>query len=362
MGSLTMMMMISNYSPVLNNWKAFGVTEGTVLTPTAGATSGNDLLSFQSKAGLTLDLGLGSDVLRLSKVINSAIDLGGGQDVVTAVNSHFNTISGGLGDDIFTLSGSYNVLEGGVHGTAGSNELRDFTFGLLPGDRNVEFTGDVTVAPVYLGDNDKMTVTGNYNLLSGQGGDDKLVATGHDNVLIGGFGSDYLTAYGNHNFLASGNLAGFDANNALVRDYLTVRGNDNVVLADSGDSIWVTGGNNMVQLTESSLLKGTLYARELVGGPGNFLLLNDAHTDFSFSIARSGQFDVAITNVDTPTTYFTVAGQLASSGLQGVDAIYTADGYVLDATGISQAANGADVSGLWHLATPPAPEAVLPIF
>ena len=356
------MMMISTYSPVLNNWKPYGVTDGTTFTPAGGGTAGNDIVALTGKNALSLNLGLGEDVLKLLNVTNSSFDLGGGQDIVTAVNLQRSLIAGGLGDDTFTVSGSYNILEGGVHGAAGSTELRDYSFGLLPGDRNVEFTGDVTVAPVYLGDNDKMTVTGNYNVLSGQGGDDKLVATGRDNVLIGGFGSDYLTANGNHNFLASGNLSGSDTNNALVRDYLTVKGNDNIVLVDAGDSIWVTGGNNMVQLTQSSFVKGILYASEVPGGAGNFLLLNDVHTDFTFGVARSGKLDLAIFDADAKGSYVTVSGQFSASGLKGVDAIYTADGYTLDAAGINQAAHGVDVSGLWQLAAPPAPEAVIPVF
>jgi hypothetical protein len=353
-----MMIMSSNYSPVLNNWKAFGVDSATSLTPATGATSGDNSLLFSGKAGLSLDLGLGNDVLKLVNVTNSAFNLGDGQDVLVARNASYNLIFGGLGDDKMTVTGSYNILEGGVHGTAGSAELTDLTFGLLPGDRIVD-----TPEPLaYTGDNDIITATGHFNVISGQGGDDRLTATGNDNVLIGGYGSDYLTAKGNHNFLASGNLGGSDPSNGLVRDYLTVRGNDNVIQADAGDSIWVTGGNNMVQVTESSLLKGVLYATQTSSAVGNFLFLNDEHSDFSFSVARSGKADLAIVDVDTPTSFFTVAGQFAKSGLLGVDAIYTADGYVLDAAGINQAAHGADVSGLWQLAAPPVPEAVIPVF
>ena len=354
------MMMMSNYSPVLNNWKAFGVEPSTSLVPITGGTLADDVLLFKNKVGLSLNLGLGNDTLKLATVSNSAFDLSDGQDVVTATTTHHTLISGGLGDDKMTVTGSYNILEGGVHGTAGSAELRDLTFGLLPGDTDVVYPD--APPPAYLGDNDIITATGSFNVLSGQGGDDRLTATGNDNVLIGGYGSDYLTAKGNHNFLASGNFGGSDASNGLGRDYLTVRGNDNVVSADSGDSIWVTGGNNMVQLTESSLLKGILYSTQTTSSVGNFLFLNDDHSDFSFRVARSGSADLAITDVDTPSTYFTVAGQFAKSGMLGVDAIYTADGYMLDAAGINQAAHGVAVSALWQVAAPPVPEAVIPVF
>jgi hypothetical protein len=355
-----MMIMSSNYSPVLNNWKAFGVDSSTSLTPMTAGTSADDVLLFKNKVGLSVDLGLGNDTLRLASVSNSAFDLGDGQDTLTATNVARTLISGGLGDDKMTVTGSYNILEGGVHGTAGSAELTDLTFGLLPGDREMDYADDS--APPYTGDNDIITATGHFNVISGQGGDDRLTATGNDNVLIGGYGSDYLTAKGNHNFLASGNLGGSDPSNGLVRDYLTVRGNDNVIQADAGDSIWITGGNNIVQITESSQLKGVLYATQTSSASGNFLFLNDEHSDFSFSVARSGKADLAIVDVDTPTSFFTVAGQFAKSGLLGVDAIYTADGYVLDAAGINQAAHGVDVSGLWQLTAPPVPEAVIPVF
>ncbi len=357
---MMMMMSSNNYSPVLTNWKAYGVNAETSLTSAPAGTPANDVLLFKNAAGLSVDLGLGNDVLRLTTASNSVFDLGHGQDTLTATNANYNLISGGLGDDKLTITGSYNVLEGGQHGTVGSMELTDLTFGLLPGDREVIYADDLP--PAYFGDNDTITATGHFNVLSGQGGDDRLTATGNDNVLIGGYGSDYLTAKGNHNFLASGNAGGSDPSNGSVRDYLTVRGNDNVIQADAGDSIWVTGGNNMVQLTESSLLKGILYATQTSSASGNFLFLDDEHSDFSFSVARSGKADLAIMDVDTPTSFFTVAGQFAKSGLLGVDAIYTADGYMLDAAGINQAAHGVDVSGLWQVAAPPALEAIIPVF
>lgn len=351
------MMMTSNYASVPNNWKPFGVPQDTVLTSTPGLGAGNDLLALKNKAGVFADLGLGNDILKLTNVYNSSLHLGAGNDTLTATNLQHSAVTGGIGDDTLTITGSFNVLEGGIHSSLGSPAVRDLSFGLLPGDVDTP----LPVPGAYTGDNDTLRVTGHSNLLNGQGGDDRLFATGNDNILMGGYGSDNITVKGNHNFIVTGNLTE-SASNGLVRDYVTVTGNNNVLLADSGDILRVTGSNNFVELNEGSAIKGALYATHSVGGAGNFLFLGDAHTDFSFSVANTSKLDLVIHDADLPNSAFTVVGQFAKSGLLGVDAIYTADGYTLDAAGIQQAANGVDVSGLWHVSDIPMPTAIIPTF
>ena len=313
---------------------------------------------------LTVELGSGNDSLNALAALMPLLVNGGEGDDTISGGANRDTLKGGAGRDTIDYSGAASAINARLNSTVTRTGAKNDVDKLLEFERligsafNDRLTASGNVEILAMGGDDRVTVSLGTNTIDGGDGNDALVGGSGADLLIGGPGNDTLSGNrgadrlrggsGNDRLDGGGDRVGdfadySDATVGVFADLLTLRGRDNIDGSVGVDTF--VRINGVIGSAFNDIITGDALANELRGGAGDDELSGGAGNDIL--VGEAGDDDILGGDGDDVVIWNLGDGDDVVEGGAGINVGHLA-GSLAGVDVVAMSANGASIAVDWN--------------